>query len=385
MRNICLLGMTGSIGKNVIDVVKSNPQDFKIVSGCFNSNVDEFSKLIKYLPDLKKVLIGKKSLIPSLKNQYPNIEFYCKDDGYEKIILTLDVDMVVNSLVGFEGLYPSLLSINNDLILCLANKESLVVGGSLVLESLKKHPSSRLYPIDSEHSSLYKLLNHYSKDDIDSIYITASGGSFRDLTFDQLENVTLEQALNHPSWKMGSKITIDSATMMNKGFEVIEAYYLFSLPLDKIHVLLHDESLIHALIRMKDGSLIADMATNDMRIPISYALYEGKYHSTNVPKLDLESILSLHFRKMDPERYPSLNLAYDALRKGKTYLCVLNASNEEANLAFREGRLKFNQIEKVVASCLNNHQVEDNFTYQDLKRIDYQTRLESRKIIENLK
>ena len=135
MRNICLLGMTGSIGKNVIDVVKSNPQDFKIVSGCFNSNVDEFSKLIKYLPDLKKVLIGKKSLIPSLKNQYPNIEFYCKDDGYEKIILTLDVDMVVNSLVGFEGLYPSLLSINNDLILCLANKESLVVGGSLVIEN----------------------------------------------------------------------------------------------------------------------------------------------------------------------------------------------------------------------------------------------------------
>ena len=381
--DLVILGASGSIGTQTIDVIKNNKKKWTLKGFSVGNKTFYIDEILKEFKDVTSICLKNKKDYLNYKNKYPSIKFFYGDKGLIKLIKYNKNATVLNALVGFVGLNPSIVSLKLNRTLLLANKESLVCGGNLINKILKRR--GKIYPIDSEHVAIAKCLYNENISDVNEIIITASGGPFFNLNREELKNVTLKDALNHPTWKMGNKITIDSATMMNKGFEVIEAYYLFSLPLDKIHVLLHDESLIHALIRMKDGSLIADMATNDMRIPISYALYEGKYHSTNVPKLDLESILSLHFRKMDPERYPSLNLAYDALRKGKTYLCVLNASNEEANLAFREGRLKFNQIEKVVASCLNNHQVEDNFTYQDLQRIDYQTRLESRKIIENLK
>ena len=239
-----------------------------------------------------------------------------------------------------------------------------------LINNLLKAGYGKLYPIDSEHVAIYKLLKEHSLQEVDEIIITASGGSFRDLKRDQLENVTVEQALKHPSWKMGSKITIDSATMMNKGFEIMEAYYLFHFPLEKIKVLLHDESVIHSLIKLVDHSYHADLGPADMCIPISYALYEGNYHNVDVKDLSLEDLATLHFRKYDNKRYPCVEFAKKALLIGGSMGCVLNASNEVANRLFRENKIKFLDIEKIIMKVMSLHQVEQNPTLDDLIRIN---------------
>lgn len=364
MKRLCVLGITGSIGKNVSSIVLLNPNDFVIKGVCFQKNYQEFEQIYQLHPSIEYVAIENEHAYEIIKNKYPELKVFLSSQGILDLLDIGEYDMVVNALVGFAGLIPTVHTIEKGIDLALANKESLVVGGELIKKLLKKS-SSHLYPIDSEHVALQKLINSHSREDIDSLIITCSGGSFRDKTRKELENVTVKEALNHPSWKMGAKITIDSATLMNKGFEIIEAYYLFDFPLDKISVLLHDESIIHSLIKMKDNSLIADIGPADMRIPISYALYQSHYHDFSESKISLEELGSLHFRKFDDKRFPAINLAKKALKEGGTLPCVLNASNEVCNLAFREGKIKFLEIEEIINKVMDLHQIRKNPTLKD--------------------
>lgn len=370
MKRLCVLGITGSIGQNVADIVKHNQDDFKIIGVAFNNKVKEFEAILKDHLDIKYVEISSLEASIYVKNKYPHLEVIHERDGLLKLIDCDNYDMVVNALVGFSGLEPTIYALEKNIDVALANKESLVVGGELINDILKRK-NVNLYPIDSEHVALDKCLKDKNVNDIEKLIITASGGSFRDLSREELENVTLAQALNHPSWKMGDKITIDSATMMNKGFEIIEAHYLFNMPLEKIDVLMHDESVIHSLVMMKDHSLQADLGVADMRVPIAYALYGKKYHQLdNVGYLSLEKLGALHFRKYDEERYPALLLAKKALVIGNSMPCVLNAANEAANEAFRKGKLKFNKIENIIEKVMNEHKLVIKPSLKDLIQIN---------------
>lgn len=383
MVRLCVLGITGSIGKNVVDVVNQHPDDFVILGCAFNNNVAEFEKLLPSLPSLQKVYVNDLEKKKYVEEKYPQLTVLNGKAGMDELLN--GYDMVVNALVGFAGLYPSLLTITRNMDLALANKESLVVGGELINRELKKK-NKIIYPIDSEHAALSKLLSHQKREDVENLIITASGGSFRDLTREQLSSVTVADALKHPSWKMGAKITIDSATMLNKGFEIIEAHFLFNFPPEKIKVLLHDESVIHSALEMVDHSIVADLGIADMRIPITYALYKCQYHDVkNLEHLSLEKLSALHFRVFDDKRYPGVNLSKRALKEGHTMLCVLNGANEEANQAFRDGELAFSSIEYVIEKVMDKHQIIDNYDYETLCRVDKWARREARNIIISLK
>ena len=380
MKKLCVLGVTGSIGVNVCDVVKQNPNDFEIIGVALANNINVLKDILKEHKSIKYVAIKNKQLGEELRQEYQDLIVFNDEDYLIKIIDAFNYDMVVNSLVGFDGLVPTVHCLNKNIDCALANKESLVVGGELINKILQEK-SCKLYPIDSEHVALAKLIKNH-ENNINRLIITASGGSFRNLSREELKNVTVEQALNHPSWKMGAKITIDSATMMNKGFEIIEAYHLFHFPLEKIDVLLHDESIIHSLVEMRDHSLLADLGVADMRIPISHALFEGNYHDLNVKSLSLEDITSIHFRKLDYLRYPALNLCKKALSIGGSMPCVLNGANDVANLAFRENKIKFTEIEEIIEKVMNEHKLVMNPTLQDLINVNNWARYQAENIIK---
>lgn len=370
MKTICVLGITGSIGKNIADIVYHNPTDFQIIGCSFNKNIDEFKKIYTLIPTIKYVSVGSLLLKNQLEENYSRLTVFLNPTGLEEVIDAYNYDLICNALVGFIGLPPTIHAINRGINIALANKESLVVGGSLI-KKLLIEKNVKLFPIDSEHVALAKCLKNKSKDDVNRLIITASGGPFRALSRDELDSVSVEQALNHPSWIMGPKITIDSATMMNKGFEIIEAYYLFDFPLDKIVVLLHDESIIHSAIEMKDHSLVCDLGPADMRIPISYALYEENYHELdNVQYLNLEEVGGLHFRKFSSERYPAVELAKKSLLIGGSMPCVLNAANEACNEAFRQHKLSFNKIENIIEKVMQEHKLVVNPSLEELIKIN---------------
>jgi len=370
MKKLCVLGITGSIGKSVIKVVDNNKDRFKIVAAAFNTNFEEFSKIIDKLPYLEIVAVSDENTGLLVKKTYPHLYIYTGASSVSSLIDENDFDMVVNAIVGFNGLIPTIHCINKGVDLALANKESLVVGGELINELLKTS-KTHLYPIDSEHSAIWKCLKNKNIDDVDHLVITASGGALRDVNINDLPLVTPKQALNHPSWHMGDKITIDSATMMNKGFEIIEAHYLFNFPLEKIKVLMHDESIIHSAIVMKDHSMVADMGVPDMQIPIAFALNEGEYQFLEgIDNLSLEAIGTLHFRKYDQKRYPCVELAKRALNEGGSMLCVLNAANEAVNLAFRNDLIKFNNIENIIEKVMNEHKLINKPTLEQLIEIN---------------
>ena len=365
MKRICLLGSTGSIGINTLDIIERNSSRFEVVAVSCNSKIDLMEKILNRFSSIKYACVCK-GLTKEFVNRFPHITFFEKEEGLIELIKASSPDMVVNALVGFVGLLPSIYTIENDIDLALANKESLVIGGELINNLLKEH-KGKMYPIDSEHVALAKLLKNRNINDVDSLIITASGGSFRDLSREELVDVTVNDALNHPSWSMGDKITIDSATMVNKAFEIIEAYHLFGFSKDKIKVLLHDESYIHSLILMNDHSYIADIGPRDMAIPISYALNEGNYYKDEkLPKLNLEDVMSLHFRKLDLNRYPAIKFAYKVIEEKGTLGAVFNAANEACNLYFRKGLLPFNRIEEIIEEQMNAHRIIDNPSLEDL-------------------
>ena len=366
MRKVYLLGATGSIGKQTIDIIKNNPNDFclKGISGYNNFNlvkeiIEEFS--------LEVVAVKNKEQADEIKNANPKLNVFYGEEGLVDLVKFNDDPeaLMINALVGMVGLKPTLKAIELNQRILLANKETLVVGGHLIKEALKKS-SAKIYPIDSEHSALWQALNGEDISKVKRLVITASGGSFREKSRAELNEVTVKDALNHPNWSMGNKITIDSATMMNKGFEIIEAAYLFDISIDKVHAILHYESLIHSLVEFVDGSIIAQIANHDMKLPIGYAMYYPLRKNVVNESFDLLRMNEMHFKEIDEERYPCLAYAKEAYKKGGSMRTVLNAANEVAVRLFLEGKIKFLEIEKIIKKEMDKHSVID---FPDIEKI----------------
>lgn len=379
MERILLLGASGSIGEQTLEIIKDNPKDFFLVGVSVGHKINKLEEILENFSSIQYVCVQEEQDYLELKNKYPHLYFYYGDDGLIDIIRESKVDKVVNALVGFVGFRPSLETLKEGLNLCLANKESLVVGGELLLEA-KKKTKANLYAIDSEHTALDKCLKNHSKEEIKKLVITASGGSLRDYE-GNLEDVTVEQVLKHPSWSMGQKITIDSATMMNKAFEIVEAMFLFNYSLEKIDILLHDESIIHSLVEFIDHSFVADIGPTDMKTSISYALYNNERKDVDVKELNLAMLGSLHFRQLDLKKYPCLVIALTAIQKGMSSRVVLNRANEEAVHAFLDKKIKYTDISLIIEEALKEHKLQRKLDEYQIVELDRITKEKCQEII----
>lgn len=342
MKNLYLLGAAGSIGMQTLDVILEEKDAFNLIGISLGSN-DELNHTILKTHQPKIVCLRTPETLVDYKEQYPNMRFVYGDEGLLDIAKYPEKGLFINALSGSSGLMPTVFAITSGKDIALANKETLVMAGDHIKQLVAKHHVN-LYPIDSEHSSLWQLLRGEDIHEISSLIITASGGSFRDLPREALKTVTIEDALKHPNWSMGKKITIDSATMMNKGLEVIEAHHLFDIPYDKIHTVLHNESIVHGMVSFIDGTVKASLSTSDMRIPIRYALHYPKRisHPTSL------SLTSLNFKSMDFERFPLLALAYEVGKQKGLLPTVMNAANEAAVTLFLKSEISFLMIEDIV-------------------------------------
>jgi 1-deoxy-D-xylulose-5-phosphate reductoisomerase len=325
-RRIALLGATGSIGRQALDVIAANPELVVCALASKSQPLDELAARL----DVEHVQVG---------------------GDLTELLEAAQPDLVLNAVVGFAGVGATLWALERGVTLALANKESLVAAGDLAVAAWKRG-GGVLLPVDSEHSALFQCLEGRARDTIDSIVLTASGGPFRNHSRDALESVTVEEALAHPTWSMGPKITIDSATLANKGLELIEAHYLFDLGYDRIDVVVHPSSVVHALVRFRDGAALAHLGYPDMRVPISFALTHPERGATSVPGLDFSSVLRLEFEPPDPARFPLLGLAREAGERGGTYPCAFNAANEVAVAAFLDSRIGFLDIARLVENAL---------------------------------
>ncbi len=350
MKNICLLGATGSIGQSTLDIIKANPNKYCLKAFSFCHNINKAKEIIKeFSPSFVSSPIEKH--IEELRKEFPNISFSININDVAEYLC--DNSCVINALVGSAGLIPTIKTIEAGRDVLLANKESLVMAGELVMTKAKEK-NVRIIPIDSEHSAIFQLLNEQNKKDINKIIITASGGALFNKTLEELKDVTPDVALNHPTWKMGAKITIDSATMVNKAFEVIEAYHLFNLGINQIDTIIHPESIIHSMVEFNDYSIFAQMGVSDMRIPIQYALNYPKHIDNLVSKpLDLTN-LTLHFKPIDKERFEIMDKVFEVLQKGKFYPVVFNASNEALVGLFLNGKITFDKIVEGIINEINN-------------------------------
>lgn len=349
MKNIVLLGASGSIGMQTIDVCVKHSDKFKIVALSVGANIDALRKILSLI-DVRNVCLKQRN--ESLEKQYPNIVFSYGDEGLLDLV-ALDYDLLVNALVGFVGLKPTIKAIELKRDVALANKETLVVGGEFVMKKVKEN-NVKLLPIDSEHSAIFQALQGNDIRSVERLIITASGGSFRELDRSQLGHVTRDDALNHPNWSMGAKITIDSATMMNKGFEVIEAHWLFDIPYHQISVVMHPQSIVHSIVEYIDGLQMAQLGLSDMRLPIQYALSYPSRINLASKRLKLEEVGSLTFKELSFERFPLLKVAYEVGQAKGNAPCILNAANEIANQSFLDGRISFIEIEEVIIDALKN-------------------------------
>lgn len=363
--NICLLGASGSIGSQTLDVIKQNPKDFTLVSFSVGKQTDKIEQILKDNPKVSDVYLKDAGLVEEFHKKYPSVNFISGEENLSSLITLSKCEMVVNALVGYVGLLPSVTAIKNHKLLALANKESLVIGGELINKLLKEY-NGTLYPIDSEHSAIWKCLKVDDKN-VDKLYITASGGAFRNLKRDQLVNVTKNDALKHPTWNMGNKITIDCASMMNKGFEIMEAYYLFGYKYEQVEVVLHDESMLHSAVKYKDGLIRGEINKPDMKNPIKFALYQGNtpFDTTVFTKFD--DLKDLHFHKFDINRYPLVGLAKEVIDKGGNVGAIINAANEVANRAFLEDKISFLRLEEVIFETLKRAKYISSPSLEELK------------------
>lgn len=369
MKRLALIGASGSIGLQTIDVVKHHSDEFTITALAAGYNMDKLDEILHEVQPLY-VSVAREEDMQLMKEKYPHIQWFFGDEGLKQIAALDNYDVFVNAVVGFRGLIPTLTAIENKKDVALANKESLVAGGPLVKAALAKNKVN-LYPIDSEHSAIFQCLQGNESSAVDKLIVTASGGSFRDKTRDELKDVTVAQALKHPNWNMGGRITIDSATMMNKGFEVIEAHYLFDLPFDKIDVIIHRESVIHSMVQYIDHAIIAQMGTADMRLPIQYAIsYPKRIQMHNAQPFNFYDYPALHFEKADMERYPLLALAYEVGRKGGNLGAVMNGADEEAVALFLKEKISFLDIETYVKEAVEHAEFIANPTLEDLVNSD---------------
>ncbi len=356
MKNICLLGSTGYIGTNSLKVIKANPERYRIVALGAGKNIELLLNQIKeFKPRFAAVIDA--DLADELKgklNRGTDTEIVYGTEGYVEIATLSEVNTTIAAMSGSSGLLPIFSAISAGKDVALANKETLVIAGSLLTSESKKRDTN-IFPIDSEHSAIQQSIQGHSREDLKRIILTGSGGPFKDLSIEKLSTVTPEEALKHPNWRMGRKISIDSATLMNKGMEAIEAKWLFDVEIDQIEILLHPQSIIHSMVEYMDGSIIAQMASPDMRIPISYALSYPRHLRGELASLDLLDIGTLSFEKPDRERFRCLDLALTAGKIGKSMPAVLNGANEMAVNAFLEGKIGFLEIPQIIERTMERH------------------------------
>ena len=383
MKNISLLGSTGSIGKQTLEVAAANPDKMKIrVLAAHTSDTVLEEQIRAFEPDF--AVLSDKEAAARLKERYHGkTEILAGEEGLLAAATYSEVDTVLASMVGYAGLRPTMAAINCGKNIALANKETLVAAGSLVMEAVAKNNVS-LTPVDSEHSAIFQALQGGKEDEVKRLLITASGGPFRGKKRSELESVTLAQCLNHPNWSMGKKITVDSSTLANKGLEVIEAHWLFNMPYEKIDVVVHPQSIIHSLVEFCDGSVIAQLGEPDMRLPIQYALsYPCRYHKA-FDQLDLIKAGTLTFEAPDMEAFPSLRIAIDCGKAGGTLPCVFNAANEEAVYAFLDNKIKYLDIPYITEKVASLHKNIAAPCIEDIERADAEARAAAQSIIANL-
>lgn len=366
VKNIAILGSTGSIGVQTLEIIRQFPEQYRvIVLTAQNNTVKLIEQALEFRPEA--VVIGCKNSWKEIHNALNKfgIEVYAGVDELNQIVEMPGIEMVVNALVGFAGLAPAINALKTGKHLALANKESLVAGGKLLIH-LSKSNHLKIIPIDSEHSAIFQCLIGEKVSNVEKIYLTATGGPFYGWSRESLENVTPAEALKHPKWKMGQKISIDSATLMNKGLEVIEARWLFDLPPDKIEVLIHPEAIIHSMVQFVDGSIKAQMAPADMRIPIQFALSYPHRQRNNLPRVDFNSLYQLTFSPPDRKTFRNLDLAYIALKKDGNMPCILNAANEIAVEMFLKGKITFTQIPEIIEQSMTEIPYIEEPDFNDL-------------------
>jgi len=371
--HIAILGSTGSIGRSTLEVIANFPGRFRVTYLSAHRNVDLLREQIRQVRPRGVVVLEEQHAALLRKNLDGATEVLSGEEGLLEIVRREDVDLVLNALVGFAGMRPTLAALEAGKNVALANKETLVVAGELVMRTVREK-GVRLLPVDSEHSAILQCLQGEDPGRVKRLILTASGGPFLGFDAERLGTVTVAEALNHPTWKMGNKITIDSATLMNKGLEVIEAFWLFGLPPEHIEVVIHPQSIIHSLVEFMDGSVKAQMGIPDMKLPIQYALMYPDRPAASCRRLDLPALGQLTFQHPDVRRFRCLGLAYRALAMGGTAPAVLNAANEVAVRLFLEGRIPFHAIATIIEEALDTHTPLDPMTLDDLVRTDRETR-----------
>ena len=382
VKELAILGSTGSIGTQTLEVVRAYPERYSVYALCAHRSVDKLvEQALEFKPEV--VCIADESLYESLNAKLSALHFQGKvwagADAIAQVVTMPSVDVVVAAMVGYAGLRPTIEAIKAGKAIALANKETLVVAGEIICDLAQKHHTPIL-PVDSEHSAIFQSLVGEERSEIEKILLTASGGPFRTFSLEQMQHVTAADALKHPNWDMGAKITIDSASMMNKGFEVIEAKWLFGVPVEKIQVLVHPQSIVHSAVQFTDGAIKAQLGAPDMRLPIQYALSFPERLASDFPRADLFALKNLTFEEPDLHRFPNLALAYQAMHRGGNMPCVLNAANEVVNLAFREGRCGFLQMSDIIADTMDNVAFIQTPTYDNYVETD----IEARRIAESL-
>lgn len=376
MKNVAIFGSTGSIGCSTLKVVRENPEIFKVVTLVAGKNIE---RLIEQIEEFKpkNVYIIDEQNAKRLKELYKNINVYYGDEGMEEISNLVDFDISVSALVGIAGLKPTYNMIKHGKTVALANKEVLVAGGELIIKTAKEN-NATLLTVDSEHSAIFQCLNGERNNKIDKILLTASGGPFFDKEI--TDEITVEQALNHPTWNMGAKVTIDSSTMMNKGFEIIEAKWLFDVNPSQIEVVVHRKSLVHSMVQFKDGTIMANIGPKDMQIPIAYALNYPNRLSNNIEKLNLFEVVDLKFEKPDLEKFKCLRLAYQAIEKGHCYQVILNAANEVLVDAFINKKIKYTDIPNGIEKMLNKYEKIELKTVDEILEFDKKVKEDTKKL-----
>ena len=377
MKKILILGSTGSIGKQTLEVIRQNNKDFKVVGLVCRSDINLLKEQIK---EFQPSYVGTYDNKINLSNK--KIKCFFGEEEILKLIKLVDCDIVVVAISGAAGLRPAFAAIESNKNVALATKEVMVLAGELIKKELKKRPKVKLFPIDSEHSAIWQSLRAGNIDEVEKIILTCSGGPFLGKNSKYLETINSKQALNHPNWKMGSKITIDSATLMNKGLELIEAKWLFNIPVERIEIIVHPQSILHSAVQFVDGSIIGQFGLPDMKVPIQYALSYPKRLKNNLPRISLTELKNLTFEKPDLKTFICLKLAYDAIKVGGTMPTVLNAADEVAVDLFLKEKIKFLDIPKIISQAMSNHKSIKNPGLSEILSVDKITR---KTIYENYK
>lgn len=383
-KKIAILGSTGSIGTQTLEVVAAYPERYEVYALCAHRSIDKLIEQARtFHPEV--VCIADETLYPALCEALSDLEIkvWAGEDAIAQMVTMPSIDVVVAAMVGYAGLRPTIEAIKAGKTIALANKETLVVAGEIIC-ALAQQYHAPILPVDSEHSAIFQSLVGEDHSEIEKILLTASGGPFRTYTLEQMRQVTAADALRHPNWEMGAKITIDSSTMMNKGFEVIEAKWLFGVPVDKIEVLVHPQSIVHSAVQFTDGAIKAQLGAPDMRLPIQYALSFPERLASDFPRVDWTQMTNLTFEQPDLQRFPNLQLAYEAMRRAGTVPCVLNAANEVVNLAFRQNKCGFLQMSEIIAETMNKTPFIASPTYEDYVAIDKEARIKAQELLTNI-